>query len=136
MKFLKWDTLCFSRRGHREGGRLTHLKKFKTQFFRDIEDSFHEVTHLGLELHQFFSFQNISTNVVARAVQSYGRNGSWLASRLSQGQHFFCQICTHIMNNYWKFQGDYLILVSVRSEWLKVCCIKWTPHGQYYQKWP
>ena len=42
--------------GHLEGGRLGLAKKFKTPFFEDIENSFHEVTHIGLEPHQFFSF--------------------------------------------------------------------------------
>ena len=43
-------------RGHGEGGRLTRSKKSKTPFFRDIGNSFHEVTHIGLEPHQIFSF--------------------------------------------------------------------------------
>ena len=59
-------------RGHCEGGRLGLVKNFKTPFLQDIENSFHEVTHIGLEPHQFFSFQNISTNTVARDVQSLG----------------------------------------------------------------
>ena len=49
------------------------LPKFaKRHFFGDIENSFHKVTHTGLEPHQFFSFENISTNTVARDVQSFG----------------------------------------------------------------
>ena len=31
-------------------------KKIKTPFFEDIENSFDEVTHIGLEPHQFFFF--------------------------------------------------------------------------------
>ena len=50
-------------------------KNPKRQFFRDIGKSFHEVTQIGLEPHQIFSFWNISTNTVARGVQSFGRNG-------------------------------------------------------------
>ena len=34
--------------GHCEGGCLGSAKKFKTSFFKDIENSFHEVTHIGL----------------------------------------------------------------------------------------
>ena len=33
------------------------LKNFKTPFFEDIENSFHEVTHIGLEPDQFFLFE-------------------------------------------------------------------------------
>ena len=38
--------------------------------------------------HPVFSFQNISTNTVARDVQSFGRNGLWLAGWLSSDQNF------------------------------------------------
>ena len=47
---------------------LAQQKNSKRHFLKDIENSFHEVTHIGLEPHQFFSFQNISTNTVARDV--------------------------------------------------------------------
>ena len=43
-------------RGHREGGPTGFSKKSKTPFFRDIEKSFQEVTPIGPEPHQFFSF--------------------------------------------------------------------------------
>ena len=42
--------------GHLEGGRLGSAKNFKTPIFEDISNFFHEVTHIGLETHQFFSF--------------------------------------------------------------------------------
>ena len=64
---------------HLEGGRLGLAKKFKPPFFGHIENSFHEVTHMGLKPHQIFSFENISTNTVARGIQSFGQNGPWLA---------------------------------------------------------
>ena len=54
---------------------LAWQKNSKSHFFGDIKNSFHEVTHIGLEPHQFFSFQNISTNTLARGVQSFGQNG-------------------------------------------------------------
>ena len=38
----------------------------KHSFLKDIENSFNEATHIGLEPHQFFSFLDISTNTVAR----------------------------------------------------------------------
>ena len=44
------------RRGHREGGPTGFSKKIKTLFFREIEKSFQEVSPIGLEPHQFFSF--------------------------------------------------------------------------------
>ena len=40
----------------------------KRHFSKGIENSFQEVTHIGLKPHQFFSFENISTNTVARDV--------------------------------------------------------------------
>ena len=43
-------------RGHREGGPTGFSKKSKTLFFRDIEKPFQEVTPIGPEPHQFFSF--------------------------------------------------------------------------------
>ena len=33
-------------------GRMTRSKNFKTPFFQDIQDSFHEVADMGLEPHQ------------------------------------------------------------------------------------
>ena len=44
---------------------------------------------MGPELHQFFSFSNISTNMVARCIQSFGKNVPLLAGWLSNGQNFF-----------------------------------------------
>ena len=41
---------------------LAWQKMSKCPFLRDIENSFHEVTGIGLETGQFFSFKNISTN--------------------------------------------------------------------------
>ena len=54
---------------------LARQKNEKRHFFKDIENSLHQVTHIGPEPHQFFSFWNISTNVIARGIQSFGRNG-------------------------------------------------------------
>ena len=43
----------------------------KRHFFQGIKNSFHVVTRMGLEPHQIF-FQNfLSTNMVARGVQSF-----------------------------------------------------------------
>ena len=50
-------------------------KNPKRHFFRAIGNSFHEVTWIGLEPHQIFSFCNISTNMVARGVGSFGTLG-------------------------------------------------------------
>ena len=61
----------------------------KRHFLRDIKKSFQEDTPIGPEPHQFFSFSNISTNTVARGIQSLDRNGPWLAGCLSHGQNFF-----------------------------------------------
>ena len=50
-------------------------KNQKSYIFRDIKKSFQEVIPIGPEPHQFFSFQNISTNTVARGVQNLGKIG-------------------------------------------------------------
>ena len=47
---------------------------------------------MGPEPHQFFSFSNISTKMVARGIQSFGRNGLWLAGWLSKGKNFFVNL--------------------------------------------
>ena len=54
-------------------------KKFKTPFFQDIQNSFQWATGIGSEPHQKNFPKKIPTNTVARAVQSFGRNGPWLA---------------------------------------------------------
>ena len=54
---------------------LARRKNSKRHFFKDISKSFQEVTPMGPEPHQFFSFSNILTNMVARGIQSFGRNG-------------------------------------------------------------
>ena len=50
-------------------------KLSKRRFFQDIINSFQEATQLGLKPPQFFWFQKISTNRVARGVQILGRYG-------------------------------------------------------------
>ena len=47
----------------------------KRRFFQDIINSFQGATQLGLKLPQFFSFQKILTNTVARSVQILGQYG-------------------------------------------------------------
>ena len=49
--------LCSIERGNCEGGCLGSSKNFKKPFYKDIENSFHEVTHIGLEPHQIFFFK-------------------------------------------------------------------------------
>ena len=55
-------------------GRLVP-KISKCQFFRDIQNSFHEVAHIGLEPHQKNFFEKILTNMVARGIGSFGTLG-------------------------------------------------------------
>ena len=55
------------------------LCNFKTPFFQDFQIFFQLVTGNSLKPPQFFSFQNISTNMVARAVQNFVRYWLWLA---------------------------------------------------------
>ena len=49
-------------------GRLVP-KISKRHFFRDIQNSFHGVADIGLEPHQKFFFEKISTNMVTRGIE-------------------------------------------------------------------
>ena len=51
---------------------LARRKNSKRHILRDISKSFQEVTPMDPEPHQFFSFSNISTNMVARGNRSFG----------------------------------------------------------------
>ena len=55
-------------------GRLVP-KISKRHFFQDIQNPFHGVADIGLEPHQKIFFENISTNMVARGVGSFGTLG-------------------------------------------------------------
>ena len=83
-------------------------KNKKRHFFWDIGNSFHEVTQIGLEPHQIFSFWNISTNTVARGVQSFGRNGPWWAGRWKNGQNFWLKFAQTCDEQMLKFSRRYL----------------------------
>ena len=69
-------------------GPTSFWKIWKRHFFQDIQNSFQWVTGIGLEPNQNFFQKKIPTNTVARAVQSFGRNGPWRAGWLSNGQNF------------------------------------------------
>ena len=86
---------------------LAWWKISKHHFIKDIENSFHEVTHIGLKPHQFFSFWNILTNTVARTVQSFGWNGPWLAGWLSYGQNLLVQFA--------QTNDEQMLIISRRS---------------------
>ena len=55
--------------GHREGGLIARSKNFKTPFFKRYWKILLRDTPIGPEPHHFFSFWNISTNMVARGIQ-------------------------------------------------------------------
>ena len=80
----------------------------KRHFLRDIEKSFQEVTLMGPEPHHFFSFWNISTNMVARGIQSFGRNGPWLAGWLTNSQNFFLKFAQTWDEQMLKISSRYL----------------------------
>ena len=50
---------------------LVCQKISKSHFLKDIENFLHEVTHIGPEPAQFFSFLDILTNTVTKDVQSH-----------------------------------------------------------------
>ena len=109
-------------------------EKFQNAIFH-IQNSFHEVTHIGLEPHQFFFFlrclnkQSLETlKVLAEMGRGWQASGVW-AKIFSSNLH------RHVMKKCWKFQEDSLILIWFIAEWLKICCNKWTPVVHYHQKW-
>ena len=73
-------------------GPASFWKIWKRRFFQDIQNSFQWPTGIGPEPHQNFFRKKIPTNAVARAVQSFGRNGPWLAGWLSKGKNFFVNL--------------------------------------------
>ena len=73
--FSKRHECYFLIHGHREGGFTASSKSIKPPFLRGIEKSFQEATPMGPEPHQFLFFWNISTNMVAWGIQSFGQNG-------------------------------------------------------------
>ena len=78
---------------------LAKQKNSKRHFLEDISKSFQEVTPMGPEPHQFFSFSNISTNMVARGIQSFSQNGPWLAGKLSNGPNSFLSKYSKVRNS-------------------------------------
>ena len=87
---------------------LAWWKNSKRHFLGDISKSFQEVTPMGPEPHHFFSFWNISTNMVARGIQSFGRNRPWLAGWLSNGQNFFLKFAHTSDKQMLKISSRYL----------------------------
>ena len=87
---------------------LARRKISKRHFFKDISNSFHGVTRYGLKPLQFFSFENISTNTVARGIQNFGRNGPWRAGCLSNGQNFIVNLAKTCDKEMLKISGRYL----------------------------
>ena len=119
---------------------LAWQKNPKRHFFGAIGNPFHEVTWIGLEPHQIFSFCNISTNMVARGVQSFGLNGPWLAGHLSYGQNFFLKFAQTCDEQMLKISRRYLDS-SLSNDWiteklLSLLPPQWTLWPLWGQKWP
>ena len=97
---------------------------------KDITNSFHEVTHIGLEPHQFFFLFRISQHIQSletsrvSAKMGCGWQAGWVLAKI-----FSSNLHRHVMNKCWKFQEDSLILVWFIAEWLKICCNQWTPNA-------
>ena len=98
---------------------LARQKISKCHFIRDIENSFHEVTHIGLEPHQIFSFFKISKNTVARDLQSFGQNGPWMAGCLSYDQNFFVNFAQTHDKQMLKISRRYLDFCLIYSKMTK-----------------
>ena len=74
---------------------LARQKNSKRHFLDDISKPFQEVTLMGPEPHQFFSFSNILANMVARGIQSFPK---WAVDGrlIEQRPNFFSQICANM----------------------------------------
>ena len=66
------------------------------------------MTGFGLKCTQFFSFQKISTNTVARGVQNFGQNGPWRADCLSNSLNFYVNLAHTCDEEMLKISGRYL----------------------------
>ena len=66
------------------------------------------MTGIGLKTTQFFSFLKISTNMVARGIQNFGRNGPWRAGCLSRGLNFYVNLAHTCDKEMLKISGRYL----------------------------
>ena len=71
-------------------GRLVR-KISKRHFFQDIKKSFHGVTQMGPKPHQIFFWKNISTNMVARGIRSFGILEGATGTLIEICPKFFCQ---------------------------------------------
>ena len=65
------------------------------------------MTRNGLKPPQFFSFQKISTNTVARGVQNFGQNGPWRAGCLSSGPNLYVNLAHTCDEEMLKISGRY-----------------------------
>ena len=114
--------------GHCEGGRLGLLKNFKTPYFGRYwkflprGDSYRSRTSPVFFL--FEIFQQIRLLEASKVLAEMGHRWQavWAMAKI-----FSSNLCKHMMNKWWKFQEDILILVWVRAKWLKICRIKQTP---------
>ena len=83
------------------------FEKFENAvFFQDIQNSFQWPFGIGPEPHQNFFRKKIPTNAVARAVQSFGRNGPWLAGWLSKGKNFFVNLAQTLDEHLLKISAN------------------------------
>ena len=71
LKIKEKKGISYLTHGHLEGRRLGLAKKFKMPIFR----RYFKILSRGSRTSLFFSFSNISTNMVARGIQSFGQNG-------------------------------------------------------------
>ena len=103
---------------------LAKRKNSKCHFLRDISKSFQEVTPMSPEPHQFFSFSNISTNMVARGIQSFGRNEIfWTSSRstFTMSMPYFTSWRSYVSKRLALWEGI-VVVENWKSELLQMCC--------------
>ena len=79
-------------RGHREGGLTARSKNFKMPFFKRYWKILSRGYSNGSRTSPFFSFLNISTNMVSRDIQNFSQNRPWQAGWLSNGKKFYLKL--------------------------------------------
>ena len=109
---------------------IDSFQNFQNTILKDISIYFHRVTKNGLKPLQFFSFKNISTNMVARGIQSFGQKWAMTGRQVEQLSKFLHQIIWYVvkisarllkpfLNNLRKTDFSVSTWATTRRNWSK-----------------
>ena len=106
------------------------FEKFQNTIFKEIlKNTFKRLLRLVQNLTIFFLFRislKIQLLEPSKVLAKMGRGwqAGWVMAKI-----FLSNLHRHMMNKYWKFQEDTLIIVWIIAKWLKICCSQWPPKG-------